>query len=421
MARTGWLDRVRHRPGPADGGEPRGPASEVLAAFLADPESTDLRPITKAMTRDVHGWILGHPAVRTVDDAWELRAALIASPDLQRVMQVRLDAQRRLLADALAEDGELPPLFLVARLDAIRSGSLDEFLRLLPAGSVLQMDAVAATHRLELCREVFAHVRDCGVRTALTGLRADGSEDETVRSLAPDVLMLDVAAPLDYRDRLAEVVRLREEVGPHRAELVMGSVATAVDEWAGNVCGADYLTGPLYDNADLSALTHGARDTGSETDRSPYEQAVCRYPAVVEPLSVALDRVREIMERVCASGDRVDAYVTYHQLPRLPEEISTLLATMVAAGAAVTVLAPSFDGLHIPELTYTAVAAEEPLAQGWAFVALTPREGHVVAAVGLDHEGHPLRRRQSYVVAADRDLALRIANRISQRTAAVRR
>ena len=69
------------------------------------------------MTRDISGWILGHPAVRTVQDAWSLRAALIVSPDLQELMLVRLDAQRCLLAQALAEDSAVPPLYLVARLD----------------------------------------------------------------------------------------------------------------------------------------------------------------------------------------------------------------------------------------------------------------------------------------------------------------
>jgi hypothetical protein len=418
MARTRWLDRVRHRPVPTEPEAPTSHTSELLSAFLADPGSTDLRPITKAMSRDVAGWILGHPAVRTAEDAWALRAALIASPELQRLMELRLDCQRRMLVEALAEEDEVPPLFVVARLDALLTGEHDEFLRLLPHDSVLQVDVRAAGHRIELCREIFARVRKFGIRPALTGIQADGSEDEVVRLLAPDVLMLDVAAPMDYRDRLEEVVRLREEVAPHRAAVVMGSVATVVDEWAGNVCGADYLAGPLYDNQDLSALTHGRKDSASTDDLSPYEQAASRYPAAVDSLAVALERVREIVSRVTACGDHADAYVTYHQIPQMPQEVSTLIAEMVSSGAAVTALAPRFDGLTIPGLTYSAVTAEEPLAQGWSFVALLPGEGHVVAAMGLDHRGHPLRRRQSYVVAEDRDLALRIANRISQRAAA---
>ena len=95
MALAGWLDRVRHRPGalvlPAAADEQ---TARLVAAFRADPGATDLRPVTKAMTRDISGWILGHPAVRTVQDAWSLRAALIVSPDLQELMLVRLDAQR---------------------------------------------------------------------------------------------------------------------------------------------------------------------------------------------------------------------------------------------------------------------------------------------------------------------------------------
>ena len=50
-----------------------------------------------------------------------------------------------------------------------------------------------------------------------------------IRDKGPDVLTLDVAAPMDYRDRLTHVARLRAEVTPHRADIVMGSIASAVD------------------------------------------------------------------------------------------------------------------------------------------------------------------------------------------------
>ena len=276
MGRTGWLDRVRHRPTAADLAV-SGPAAEVVAAFRADPGLTDLRPVTKAMTRDISGWILGHPAVRSAEDAWALRSALLGSPDLQALVEFRDDAQRRLLTEALAEGDAVPPLYLYARLDAIADGSMDDFLALLPAGSAMLFDVMAGTHRPELCERVIQRTRAFGIRAALTGLKADGSEDEVVRRLAPDVLMLDVNPPMDYRDRLPDVLRLRAEVGPHRAEIVMGGVSSAVDEWAGNVCGADHLTGPLYDNADLSALT-STREADPGDDKSAYEQAASWYP-----------------------------------------------------------------------------------------------------------------------------------------------
>lgn len=418
MARAKWLERVRHRPVVDAATAPAGRAAELMAAFVADPGGTDLRPVTRSMTRVVCGWILGHPAVRSAEDAWVLRSALVARPDLQELMALRMEAQRQMLTEALEEGDEVPPLYLVARLDAIIDGSIDRFLDLLPAGSVMQVDVLAARYRLDLCQAVFARLRRFEVRAALTGLQADGSEEEMVRELGPDVQMLDVAAPMDYRDRLTHVARLRAEVTPHRADIVMGSIASAVDEWAGNVCGADYLTGPLYVQEDVSALAHRPREAETDADRSPYEQAAARHPATVATLGVVLEHCRAITERVCAEGDRADAYVSYRQISLLPREAAALISGMADSGAAVTVLAPAFDGLAMTGLTCTNLDASEPLAQGWVFVALLPGEGHVVAAVDLDDDAEPLQRRHSFVAAADRDLALRIANRISQRAAA---
>ena len=415
MALPRWLERVRHRPGPGDADSGPLQHAELLEAFRAAPGDTDLRPVTKAMSRDVSGWILGHPAVRTAEDARALRAALLAREDLAQLIHTRLTAQAHLLTEALTEDPDVPPLYLVASMDKILSGDLDSFLHLLPPGSAMQMDVVAATHHPELSRRAIAHLHGCGVRAALSGLLGDGTEDAIVRELAPDVLMLDVATPLDYRDRLTQVARLRAEVGRHRAELVVCGVATAVDEWAGNVCGADHLTGPLYDNADLSALATRTLDADSDQDLTPYEQAAARHPSHIDTLGAVLDRARVVTERVCAGSDHADVYVAYREIMLLPAAAASLIAAMVEAGAAVTVLAPAFEGLARPGLSLGPLRPDEPLAQGWVFVALLNGEGHVIAAVDLGDETEPMLRRHAYVDAEDRELALRIANRISQR------
>ncbi|MCA0436372.1 MAG: hypothetical protein LCH98_07755 [Actinobacteria bacterium] len=418
MALAGWLDRVRHRPGalvlPAAADEQ---TARLVAAFRADPGATDLRPVTKAMTRDISGWILGHPAVRTVQDAWSLRAALIVSPDLQELMLVRLDAQRCLLAQALAEDSAVPPLYLVARLDTLLEGSIDGFLTLLPTGSVMQIDVTAAAHRMDLCRNAFARLRDFRVDTALTGLWADGTEEQIVQELAPDVLMLDVDAPLNYRDRLTQIGRLRAGAGPHRARIVMGSVASVVDEWAGTVCGADHLIGPLYDTEDLTALAHRVRETAAQDDKSPYEQAAAHYATSVATFRDVLARVATIADLVCASADKADVYLACRDVGGVPAEAARLVARMVDCGAAVTALAASFHGFDMPGLTCTTVPPNEALTDGWALVVLLPGVGHIVAGIDLGDSVTALDRRHSYVVAEDRELAVRIANRISQRAA----
>lgn len=429
MARTRWLDRVRHRPAttPADPRSDR--LATLLAAFRADPGATDLRPITKAMTRAVSGWILGHPAVRTAQDAWDLRAALIADPGLADLMHVRVEAQRRMLAEALADGDEVPPLYVVTRLDTLCDGGLDAFLTLLPAGSVLQVDVLSATRHRQLCVEAFAHVRDLGVRTALTGLRADGSEAQAVGSLAPDVLMLDVAAPLDYRDRVEEIDRLRAATDAPGAQVVMGSVSTMVDEWAATVCHADHLTGPLYDREDLSALAAASRETAPDDDRSPYELAAARHPATQSTRDVIVGRLAELSARVCAVGDKADVYLVDRTATGFPADSVGLVRQMLAAGAAVTALSPAFDAMSVDGLMGATLTASEPLARGCAFVALLPGEGHVIAAVDLDDAPDPapddgpddgpdpVVRRESFVDVEDRDLALRLANRISRRAA----
>ncbi|MCB1252297.1 MAG: hypothetical protein KDB39_03435, partial [Austwickia sp.] len=101
----------------------------------------------------------------------------------------------------------------------------------------------------------------------------------------------------------------------------------------------------------------------------------------------------------------------------VPAEAARLVARMVDCGAAVTALAASFHGFDMPGLTCTTVPPNEALTDGWALVVLLPGVGHIVAGIDLGDSVTALDRRHSYVVAEDRELAVRIANRISQRAA----
>lgn len=426
MARLRWLTRLRHSASSHHMSLLHPPGTQestaLLAAFLDAPAVMDLRPAVRSMTRDVALWFLGHPAVHTAAQARELRTELMRCPELTRVLDQRLAAFWALLQEAREDGVDLPPMSLSVGLTALADGSYDDSLRLMFPGSVVQIDAEAARHDMETALAGAANLRNLGIRVGCSALNAVPEEFEVVRRIAPDMLVLDLAEPMDYRDRLPHVLRLRAEAGAS-PDVVVGGVSGAVDEWAAVTCGATHLMGPLYDTEELSVLTDPSRKPLSWTIRpdggtlTPYEVAAERHPTQTDTLAGVLSRLPKFQEAACDAGERADVYISHAATDdegNVPSSSLATLRRLVDCGAAVTVVAPRLSAPPVPGVTWGALADDDPMAQGWVFVALVPGAGHLIAAYDVGDGGEMLSRRFAFVEADDREVAIRIAGRISR-------
>lgn len=377
------------------------------------------------MTRDVVSWMVGHPAVVTALDAILLRDALQVAPDQPQLLETRLRSLFSILLDEVTEGADVPPFALTLPFSALLEGTYDEFLRLLPTGSLVRIDARSVRTHLDAAGGLTDHLHELGVLSGLSGLSADGTEDDLVRLVRPDTLVFDRRPPLDYRDRMTRVLRLRAEPGPARSrrEVVVCGVTTAVEEWAAVTCGASLLAGPLYDAVDLvEVATHGRvqpkvfRGQG-EPEGSVFEMAAARYPSEDEPLTALLEWAVPVGERVIALASQANVYIVAG-LSTMPERVVRGIEAMATAGVAVTVVGAGLFAPPVPGITWARLATTDPLARDWAFVALLPGEGHLVVGLPIGEGTDMLQARTACVHAQDRELAVRIANRISRSVAA---
>ncbi|WP_040322267.1 hypothetical protein [Austwickia chelonae] len=464
MARLRWLERVRHPPikehGPAAYTLPSRSLEELVEEFREHPTASDLRPVVRAMSRDVVAWLIGHPAACSAQETRLLRGEILTSADLHPLFQARMSHLAQVIEHACATGHEIPALTFNLPLQATAEGFYDDILRILPTGSFLRFDIGYPDFDLDVARAAVQRVRDRQVRVGLSGLSAlaeDGpaeearagddfpeggepgtdprrdlvvpvdpvgslpgvvlpeelSEEEVVRELAPDVLVYDSASPLEYRDRMPRLLRLRAAAG--RPQVLVSGVSTAVDEWAAITCGANWLSGPFYERESLSGLDHlSDRPELRRADEglSAYEVAAKQYAPRTVTVEQALDLALELHHRVCAVGDYADAYLSMPTIMGMPERASTAIEAMLRSGAAVTTVALDLTEAPAEGMIWGRTDPGDSLAQDWVFVTLFPGEGQVLVARPVEEQGTA--RALSYIFAHDRELALRIARRISR-------
>ena len=427
MVRLSWLRRA-HRVVPdlagvdlIDDHADRDVAAQLLAAFRADPAAFDLRPVVRAMTRDVVGHLLGHPAVRTAHDGVLLRQALLQAPDLHELLTARLRGLTVFVAGFGAADAAIP-LSTAVDVRPLLAGAYDDMLRRLPPGSAVQLDTLTAIRHPQVAHDAAELVRRLGLRVALSGICADGTEEDVVRRLRPDSLYLDLVSPMDYRDRMTQVLRLRAEAREAREakpHVLCAGVPSTGYEWAAVACGATPVAGPLYESRQPEdvpgAWAAGATTPGSVLEhRSPYELATSRHRSNTGTLAEILTRAHAAAQSAAAQGEHADVYVAFSGWPELPEEAVRDLECLVAAGAAVTVVAPGLQRPPLAGITWGEIPPGDALGQGWVYVVLFPGEGHLLAAHDVGDVHALLDRRFAYVDARDREMARKVANRISR-------
>ncbi|WP_116112220.1 hypothetical protein [Austwickia chelonae] len=464
MARLRWLERVRHPPvkhaGPAAYTLPSRSPEELIEEFRKNPTASDLRPIVRAMSRDVVAWLIGHPAACSAQETRLFRAEILTSPELEPLFEARMRHLAQVISQASTTGHEIPALTFNLPLRPTTEGFYDDILDVMPTGSFVRFDIGYPDFDLTTAHAAVQRLRDRQIRVSLSGLSAlveDGmtdeagggetfpeghdagaesrrdlvvpadqvgavpelalteslSEEEIVRELAPDVLVYDSATPLEYRDRMPQLLRLRAAAG--RPQVLVSGVSTAVDEWAAITCGANWLSGPFYERESMSGLDQLADRPElrrADEELSAYEVAAKLYTPRTVTVGEALDLALELHHRVCAVGDYADAYLSMPTIEGIPTRALAAIEAMLRSGAAVTTVSPDLTAAPAEGMIWGRTDPDDSLAQDWVFVTLFPGEGQVLVA--RPSQGADITKGLSYIFAQDREIALRIARRISR-------
>jgi EAL domain-containing protein (putative c-di-GMP-specific phosphodiesterase class I)/DICT domain-containing protein len=392
---------------PADG--------DVAQVIRGGDFQTVVRPVVECGSGRVVGYDVHLAALSgALEQPGAMRAAIQDSPDSAELGTRCRRAAMEAVAAIGPGAGDRTRVFLDTPVEALATLADEE--PALRERLVLQIDSARVlTHPAATLRAAERARRD-GWTVGVRGVGGSEASLAVLPLLDPDVVRIDVGVVREHE--LRRISETFEAVRAHSmltGSLVMAEgVTSASDENTVRMLGSSLAAGPFYyargEHAAEAAIV--SEMLGQRTRQllaahsSPYTLVTARHePRVADKRAlVALSKELE-REALSAGGTAMVLSCFQHARHLVPSTLERY-AELARAGSMVAMLGAGIDEPPVPRARNAPLDAADPLRREWTIVVITSSWAKLLTAHDFGDAGADADRRFSYVVTADRDLAL---------------